>query len=354
MRRTILGPGLVVAALAVALSACGSPAEEEERGASDSALAQPEFDKAVRHLGRLVYLPWGYSENGCYARAFYYAMTLASRGIPSNQLYFVGKKRRGTPGAEPYLIGGFWNYHVAPMVTLDGEASGVYILDPLFAQTKLTLGQWITRQDPTRTDPTSETFPDVKVFPGSRYQTPYDDGGRLIEDPFAPDAPAVREPTMAELPAFTTSDLNRACSDMHAFIENEAKKKAGTFPADKHLMLAMETRRLVRDLGARGKMGGGTVAASCISPALPAFPGKCTSASRNNEEMAHGSCVHNGRGWFRCRGEEGNATWEPLTDDFVEPGSAQDDPPLHPGCTAICKFGKPCESSDDADEVLGR
>lgn len=353
MRRTFWSLGFVVASLAAASSACSSAGEEEERGASDSALARPEFDAAVRHLGRLVYLPWGYSENGCYARAFYYSMTLASRGIPSNQLYFIGKKRRGTPGAEPYLIGGYWNYHVAPMVTLDGEAGGVYILDPLFAKTPLTLERWIKTQDPTRTDPNDETFPDVNVFPGSRYQTPYSPGGQRIFDPFAPDEGAVREPTMAAMPAFATGDVNDACTTMHAFIDNEAKKKSGTFPADKHLMLAIETRRLMRDLGERGKMSAGALVASCISPTLPAFPGKCTSASRGDEEMDHGTCVHNGAGWFRCRGEEGNAKWESL-DDFVEPGSAQDDPPLHPGCTAICRFGKPCVSSYDADEVLGR
>lgn len=343
MRPSLRIASLLASAVA-SLVGCAAAPETEPAATTDAPLTRTEFDAAVRHLGRLVYLPWGYTDDGCYARAYYYTMTLAGRGIPSNQLYFVAKERRA-----PYLIAGRWNYHVAPMVTLDDEPANIYILDPLFnGSAPMPLASWINAQDGSRADPA--TRPDVVVHPGSSYQTPYDlANGELVASPLAltaEEVARVKEPSFGALDEFRPAMINRACATMHAYIDREGAPNR----ADKHLMLAMETRRLTRALAQRGKLGDGAIDDSCTTVALDEPLGVCSSASRGGEEMEHGACVHNGQGWFRCDATGGGATWVGIG-GFVEPGEAT---PAHPGCTRVCRYGEAaCDVSVDATRARG-
>ena len=51
----------------------------------DDALTAEDYDTAVRHLASLPYLPWAYTTDGCYARATYYSMLLATKGAAESR-----------------------------------------------------------------------------------------------------------------------------------------------------------------------------------------------------------------------------------------------------------------------------
>src|SRR6188474_1970711 len=114
---------------------CSSASVNEHATTLDDSLTTQDYDTTVKQLTALPWLPWGYTPDGCYARALYYSMLLATKGVPTNHLYVVAR-----PGTS---LGGQWRWHVAPLVTKDNEPDRLYVLDPVYDQTRaLTNVEW--------------------------------------------------------------------------------------------------------------------------------------------------------------------------------------------------------------------
>jgi hypothetical protein len=244
-----------VVLLGLACSAgCSSRAAEESADALDSALSTQDFDATVRALTALPYLPWGYTPDGCYARALYYSMLLATKGVPTNHLYVVAR-----PGTT---LGGQWIWHVAPLVTKDDDQAHLFVLDPVYDKTKaLTNLEWVAKQN--YTDTTLTSYPSLHVRPGNDYEQPYSVDHALVS-PAAPNVAEYKEPTFDAMPSFSITNASLACQVMHSYIDLEPGTDA-TQRAEKHTNLARETQKIVRALAAKGKLDGAPtgLSASC-------------------------------------------------------------------------------------------
>jgi hypothetical protein len=229
----------------LAAASCATPTTPERVGTLDDALSAQDFDTTVQNLTALPWLPWAYTADGCYARAEYYSMLLASHGVPTNHLYAVA--RSGT------TLGGMWGWHVAPLVTKDGDPDHLYVLDPVYDQTRaLTHLQWIERQG--FSDPSAAEYPYLHVYPGNSY---FDQNvpALPVADPGAPDASLYKEPAFAEMPSFDIYVVRRACKTMHQYIDLESGTTADE-KSEKHASLGRETKRLVGVLDVKGKLEG--------------------------------------------------------------------------------------------------
>lgn len=243
-----------VVAAALTTGACAEPEAADESAGIEAALSQQDWDTAVQHLSQLRYLPWTYYEDGCYARALYYSLTLGAVGVPSNHVYVVAKP--GNP------LGGSWRYHVAPLVSKDDVANKLFVLDPVYDRSRaLPLNEWVGKQIDIA--PGQPGYPSTHVHPGISYGTP-GTVVRPIPDTVAPSAALFREPSWSAMPAFPISSINSACSVMHKYLERESTTSEGE-KTQKHRQLSLETRRLVNAVAARGKLSGSTAAldASC-------------------------------------------------------------------------------------------
>ncbi|CAN5924596.1 hypothetical protein BH11MYX4_BH11MYX4_16520 [soil metagenome] len=297
-----LGLGLGLATLlgsATALTACAEPPAEEQ-GTSAEALTERDWSRAIAYLGSLSYLPWSYTDDGCYARAIYYTMNLAAEGISSNHVYIIAKD-----GAHGLGSTGRWTYHVAPLVSRD-TTNELRVLDPVYASTPLLLRDWYDRQSKYEG---TENAPILKVAPGTTYG---DRSGTVVPDPENASTASFREPPrFASMPAFAIGNVNAACNIMHTYIDRETTTDAQK--ETKHHDLSRETRRLVTALADLGKLSGGTALdasctrfapelASCPADARATNPGSaaCCLASAfwcqsGNTCMAPGTALGDGR-----------------------------------------------------------
>jgi hypothetical protein len=249
------GLSLAFVGLSTFVGCAPQAVEEEPVDALDSALAQEDFDATVQHLTALPWLPWAYTTDGCYARALYYSMLLATKGVPTNHLYVIA-----LPGAPP--LGGIWAWHVAPSVTKDGDPNHVYVLDPVYDQTKaLTNVEWVAHQG--YADPASSRYPSLHIHPGNSYLDQFNRRTPLV-NPAEPDASHYKEPTFAAMPAFEMDDVSHACQVMHRYIDWEPGS-SNDVRSEKHRSLARETQRLVAQLATKGKLNGdpSELTASC-------------------------------------------------------------------------------------------
>lgn len=340
-RRFALGL-LGLLALAGAAPAC-APADEEGAEAStlSDALTERDWNRAVRYLGNLTYLPWGYTEDGCYARAIYYSMNLAAEGVASNHVYIIAQPGYGLGSS------GRWRYHVAPLVSRDAT-NELLVLDPVYdARAAIRLDRWATMQ--SRYAPGTEHAPDLRVAPGTSYG--YVGSGELVRDVRNPDVDAFSEPDLARMPAFSMSNINSACHVMHSYIDREGSATKDA----KHATLSRETRRLVTALASRGKLEGNAadLTSTCLAYApeiasCPADDGTTNPGSRacclasahfcwsdaTNKCHAPGD-VSNGR---TC-GEGGN--WETGTTPAPSGGACPADTPANdPGSRECCLASK--------------
>lgn len=249
--------GLSGLGLSVALLACASH-REEPVDALDEALTAQDFDTTVQQLTQLPYLPWAYTTDGCYARATYYSMLLATKGVPTNHVYVVAR-----PGTS---LGGIWRWHVAPLVTKDGDPNHLYVLDPVYDQTKaLTNVEWVAHQN--FADPSASNYPRLHVHPGNSYLDQFEADLPLV-NPGEPNAVDYKEPSFAEMPSFHMTDVSAACSTMHRYIDYEPGTSSAE-KASKHQALGRETQRIVRDLSGKGKLDGEpTLSSSCTRGAV--------------------------------------------------------------------------------------
>lgn len=175
------------------------------------------------------YLPFAFTEDGCYARALYMSMELAARRVPSSAQYLTGELYPSSSVT--------WGWHVAPMVEIEG-GSGKTILDPSLAPNgPISLQEWIRRSNPMGS---YELFWTI----GSTYYT------TGFYTPNAQSAPVIS--SFAELSPFQRSDIEEACGVMSEYLSyeraaNEAQKRA---------LLVGRTRSLANRLLSVGKLTG--------------------------------------------------------------------------------------------------
>jgi hypothetical protein len=252
--RTLLGLAALTSCAAAMHIGCAPPPQEEPTDALDSALNAEDFDATVKHLSALPWLPWTYLTDGCYARAFYYSMLLASKNVPTNHVYVVRQA-----GAPPLF--GIWGWHVAPVVTKNKDPNHLYVLDPAYDQTRaLTNVEWVAKQN--YPDPAAANYPKLHVYPGNSYLDQYTTLQPLV-NPAEPEAALYKEPVFEQMPAFAMSDVSASCSVMHRYIDIEPNSTVAT-RAEKHSGLGRETQRLVRSLVLKHKISGNPVlSASC-------------------------------------------------------------------------------------------
>src|SRR5688572_5572154 len=197
--KAFLALGLLVSAVSTA--ACVEPPEEAS-ASSEQPLTDRDWARAVSYLRNISYLPWGYTNDGCYARALYYTMNLAAEGIASNHVYIVAK-----PG---YGLGstGAWSYHVAPLVSQDSTGQ-LLVLDPIWVPSNpqpIRLTDWYTMQ--TQWEGTANA-PELRVSAGNTYGQR--GSGTPVPDPARPSTASFREPSsFTAMPAFSMTNINAA------------------------------------------------------------------------------------------------------------------------------------------------
>jgi hypothetical protein len=244
MRSAAMLVGLL---LALSPLGCGEGTIGEGEGDGREVMLNPgDFDAAVRHLAELPYLPWHYTVDGCYARALYFSMTLATMRVPSRHVYCVARAN--------HTIDGVWGYHVAPMVSKDADPDQLYVLDPLFDPAQaMPLTTWVERMDPSYTDPAATAYPALRVAAGNSYGSWTNTAS--VVDPQAPRAADYREPSFAAMPAFATGTINDACRVMHRYIDIETSTTADE-KLYKHRVLGERTEQAMRQLLWLGKLQG--------------------------------------------------------------------------------------------------
>lgn len=248
----VLPLALGLTLLAACAPSSGSP---DNATANDESLTSQDFDQTVKDLTALPYLPWGFTPDGCYARALYYSMELATKDIPSNHLYVIAKS--GT------ALFGQWSWHVAPVVTKDGDPDHLYVLDPAFNTTKaLTNLEWVALQG--YPDPEAAKYPSLHVWPGNSYLKTMS-AVNPLENPASPVAADYKEPTpFAAMPSFAMVDIRSACETMHDYIDIEPGKTAAE-KRQKHKDLGAASKSIVTKLVAKQKISGNPsmLTASC-------------------------------------------------------------------------------------------
>ena len=225
---------------AVALAACGNSSVAisddvlalDDFGISEqSARVTPQQAQLAAQLvdSTRAYLPFAYTVDGCYARALYMSMELASRRVPSSAQYLRGELN---PSASVQ-----WGWHVAPMVEIDGT-TGRTILDPSLAPGgPIPLEEWIRLSNPRGSYQLFWTLGSTYYLTG--FYTPNDQALPVIQ-------------SFAELAPFQKSDLEQACGVMSDYLSYEGRSDE----AQKRALLIGRTRSLANRLLGVGKLSG--------------------------------------------------------------------------------------------------
>lgn len=252
--------GVVAASGLLALAACTTVAADnasDDSVAGTADLTTEDFNAASAELGSLPYLPWHYTTDGCYARALYYSMLLAEKGIPTRHVYVDAK-----PGTQPLY--GIWGWHVAPIATKNGQDQ-LFVFDPaLFPERVVTVQEWVAIQG--YTDPSTPDYPNLSIADGTSYAQSV--GSTPLPDAVHPSAALYGEPTFAAMPKFNVGSINAACDVMHSYIELEPNSSA-SIKFNKHKQLGEATVRLATGLQAKGKLSGtpDQISPRCTVPA---------------------------------------------------------------------------------------
>jgi len=345
MKAVALGLGLTIATLLTAAGCSTETAEDENAASSQEApLTERDWNRAITYLNGLDYLPWGYTDDGCYARAIYYTMNLAAEGISANHVYIIAKDNDHGLGAT-----GRWRYHVAPLVSRDAT-NELIVLDPVYSRSPLSLRDWYDRQSIYEGTPNA---PILKVAPGTTYG---DRSGTVVPDPHNVNTATFREPvSFASMPSFDMGKINQACDVMHRYIDADQTTNADQ-KSTKHRALSRDTKRLVVSLADQRKLPSASgLNASCTSyaPELATCPAdsrannpgstECCLASAfwcqyNGVCNAPGTALSDGRicntgGFFSHPAGTGAATPPPGGGGNACPADA---PATNPGSQACC------------------
>jgi hypothetical protein len=217
-------------AAALLLSACQTPTTSVGTTEQDARVTPTDAQRAYQIIQGVDYLPFGYKADGCYARALYMSMELATASIPSSSQYIEGDLEPTNQIS--------WRYHVAPMLEVIGDNHET-ILDPSLASGPVPLDNWIHLDNP---------IGNYALFyvPGSRYVAGID-----LNDPSQYNGPMIT--SFAELPPFQMSDIQDACNVMWMYLSEEMPARPDLQPK-----LVQRTNAMLPILASLGKLSGYT------------------------------------------------------------------------------------------------
>lgn len=227
----------VVGALAPLTACTAAEIEGEAVGTSEAraVVTQEQADRAFAITKGIDYLPWGYTADGCYARALYMSMELAAERIPSSAEYVVADT-----GAVLSPGGGVtWGWHVAPMIKITATGTPL-IIDPSLFQAPeqaRSLDTWVERNNP---------------IPSGAYHTYLLQGSTYWATNHLVDTTPIG--SFAELDPFHGSDIESACSVAFSYLGYEQPLPAPNVTAAKRSKLVARTRTLVDALNRVGKL----------------------------------------------------------------------------------------------------
>lgn len=223
---------VVVTFLATAMACSPSPVEDARASESRAVVSQEEADRAFVIAQGLDYLPWGYTADGCFARALYMSMELAVERIPSSAQYIYAT--HGGLLMPDSVDGPAWGWHVAPMVKVTASGTPMIIDPSLFRAPEVarSLDAWIARNRP-RPDPSNYG---LALVQGSHYWKI----DQLV------DAQPIG--SFAELDPFHGVDIESACSVAWDYIGREPSHPPDEVLAAKRAKLVDRTRALITGL----------------------------------------------------------------------------------------------------------
>jgi hypothetical protein len=227
--------------LLVAVAACSSPSEATRDGQQKSETATV-FDEMFTVVQGIDYLPFQYKIDGCYARALYMSMELASNQMESNALFVFA------PQGQSLVVGNVqWGYHVAPMIEVSDDAGSLTptVIDPSLSTQPLTAQAWIAQMGYPYPD--QPDYPTTLMVPGSDYAPNEAEAEQTFQN--------VDLPNFADLPAFHLADISNACAVMYTYIADEGQLPGVTEDvASKQSRLVARTGQLVQALRDDGKL----------------------------------------------------------------------------------------------------
>jgi hypothetical protein len=217
----------IAALSSLLIVSCGvnstTPAPSRQSAYVTHSQAQRAFDI----IEDIDYIPFEYTEDGCYARALYMSMELAVQHIPSSSEFI--KATRGLLRFGHTV----WTYHVAPALivtenpetapqtdeilhdtvsaaSIDQVPANVTITDPAMSDDPVSLREWVGMMV------SGETEAYTVIAPANYY------------DPWTPpleemEINVVRD--FRELAKFRLSDIGYACGTMHAYLGDQVERK---------------------------------------------------------------------------------------------------------------------------------
>lgn len=215
--------------LCVYFVGCGSAPSTSSISA---AVSMSELNDAVRAVKSIDYLPFSQTQDGCYARALYMGMEIASRGIPASSQFAIATSGQLRPNTRDK-----WDYHVAPAVWVD-RATEPHVLDPSLFDQVVLRSEWIRALNPSGSYEL-KFAPANNTISTSSQLTP---GPLRRSDMIA---------SLRELEKFTSSDITYSCRMMSSYIGSETDLSAAEI-YEKQLRLTKRTKQLIKALAVYG------------------------------------------------------------------------------------------------------
>lgn len=211
--------------------ACVAQTDAEPVGSSESraVVTQGQADRAFQIVSGIDYLPWGYKDDGCYARALYMSMELAFEKIPSSSQYIyatAGGDLR--PGPDT-----IYAWHVAPMIKVTATGTPMIIDPSLFdsPQVAHSLDAWVARNNPTP----ARNY-GLALIQGSHYYT------------YNPELDSQPIDSFAKLDPFKGADIESACSIAYDYLADDVPTPTVDALEAKRAKLIDRTKTLITGL----------------------------------------------------------------------------------------------------------
>jgi hypothetical protein len=241
-------------ALAGLATACAAPADHDEPHGSTvqrAIVSESQATRAFEIAGGIDYLPWGYTADGCYARALYMSMELAIERIPSSSEYIVADDNAVLDPGN----GIQWGWHVAPMVKIGADGVPTIIDPSLFSAPEVarSLDAWVQASNPVPAG-AYKTY----LVQGSHY---WQSNNRVDNAPIG---------SFAELDPFHGEDIESACGVAYTYLEREQPAPTADALDAKRQHLVARTRELIDGLHAVGKLDDLASADLKCEPSAPA------------------------------------------------------------------------------------
>lgn len=110
-----------------------------------SSISMKKAMKLFKKIAEDKKIPFGYPEDGCYARAHMMAKLLEKKGVISGKIFIEGDLRVNTKNSPKGYVE--WWYHVAPVIKI--KENGVeknYVFDPSLFDRPVPVEDWVSTQ----------------------------------------------------------------------------------------------------------------------------------------------------------------------------------------------------------------